>query len=124
MVKDTMCYKNFKYFSMLETEKEEFLENQLQSELHSHAASYRRVLHERAVQQKHISSSFPNLEHSEAKLRVRVQTEELMMTSMMEGLRVTSESGRQAVLSAQELAAVLRMKCRKKLKPVISGKTK
>ena len=81
-----MCYKNIKYFSMQETEKEEFLENQLQSELHSHAACHGRASHERAVQQEHISQSFPNLEHNEAKLRVRVQTEEPMMTSMMEGL--------------------------------------
>ena len=120
MVKDTICYKNIKHFSMLETQTEEFLENQLQSELHSHAACHRRALHERAVQQEHISQSFPNLEHNEAKLRVQVQTEELMMTSMMEGLRVTSESERQTVLSAQELAAVLRMQ----QKPVIPGKTK
>ena len=44
------------------------------------------------------------------------------MTSMIEGLQETSESERQSVLSAQELAAVLRMKCRKKLLPVIPGK--
>ena len=51
------------------------------------------------------SQRFPNLEHKEAKSRVQLQTEELTMTSIEEGVQETSESERPAVISRQELTA-------------------
>ena len=59
------------------------------------------------VPQEHISQSFQNMEHDEAKFRVELQTEHLMMTSVMESIQETSESERQAVINSQEMAAVL-----------------
>ena len=48
-----------------------------------------------------------NLEHKVAQLRAQLQTEELMMMSVMESFQETTGSERQAVISAHELAAVL-----------------
>ena len=63
------------------------------------------------------------MEHNEAKLRAHLQTEELMMTSMMESGQETSESKRQAVMSAlQRWRLFFKMKCRKKRQPAIPGK--
>ena len=48
-----------------------------------------------------------NLEHQEAQLRVQLQTEEVMMTSLKESFQENSESERQAVISAQQSASSL-----------------
>ena len=85
--------------------------------MQSQVVSFRRVLHDRAFQQQHISQSFQNMEHNEAKLRVQLQSEKIMVASMMERFQETSESGRQAVISAQEMAALLQMKYRKQRQP-------
>ena len=86
----------------------EFVESQMHSEPQSHIVSYRRILHEREVQQGHISQCFQHLDHEETKLRVQLQTKELMMTSIKESSPETSESERQDLFSAQELATALR----------------
>ena len=77
-----------------EREKEVFFKNQMHSELQSHVVCYRRVLHEREVQQEQVSECFENMEHKEAQLRVQLQTEKLMMTSRKESYQETSESER------------------------------
>ena len=48
------------------------------------------------------------MEHKEAQLRVQLQPEELIMKLVKESFQETSESERQSVISAQELAAALR----------------
>ena len=50
---------------------------------------------------------FPNLEHKEVQLRVQLQIEKIMMTSLMDSFQETSVSERQAIVSAQEMAAFL-----------------
>ena len=67
-------------------------------ELQSHIASYRRSLHDREIQQERITQK---LEHHVAQLRVQLQSEGLMMTYLKEFFHGTSESERQAVVSAQ-----------------------
>ena len=67
-----------------------------------------RVSRERDVQRQQVAQSFQNPEHSEAQLRVKLQTEELIMKFMNEGFQETSEIERQGVISARELAAALR----------------
>ena len=42
-----------------------FFKSETHLVLHSHVGSYRRVLHEREVQQEHISQSFQNLENKQ-----------------------------------------------------------
>ena len=61
---------------------------------------------------------------NETQLRVQLQTEELMMTSVKEAFQQTSESERKAVLSAQELAIAPRREMSKKSTACISRKTK
>ena len=48
------------------------------------------------------------MEHKDAQLRVQSQPEELIMKFVKESFQETSESERQSVISAQELAAALR----------------
>ena len=70
-----------------------FFKQEMQSELQSHNASYRRTLHDREVQQKHITQQ---LEYQEVQLRLQLQTEELMMTSLKESFQESfQESERQ-----------------------------
>ena len=76
----------------------------MHSDMQSQVVSCRRVQQEREVHQVHISQFFQNMEHSEARLRVQSQTEELMMVSMIENVEETSESEMQAVKSIQEIA--------------------
>ena len=82
----------------------EFVKSQMHSELESHNASNRRSLHEREVQQERICTK---LGIPGAHLRVQLQTEELMMTSLKESFQGNSESERQAVISAQQFAISL-----------------
>ena len=70
----------------------EFLRSQRHSEPQLHVVSFRRLLHEREVQQEQVSQSIQNMEHKEAQLRVQLQTEEFVMKSMKEGFQETSES--------------------------------
>ena len=86
----------------------EFGQSQMPSEPQSHIVSSRRILHEREVQQEHISQCSQHLEHKETKLRTQLQTKEVMMTSIKESSPETSESGRQDLFSAQELTTALR----------------
>ena len=81
----------------------EFVNSQTHLELQSHVVSYRRSLHDREVLQERLTQT---MEYQEAQLRVQLQTEELMITSLQESFQETSESERQAVISAPELAAV------------------
>ena len=74
----------------------------MHSELQSHNVSCRRSLHEEFTK-----SEAQNLEYQEAQLRVQLQTEELMMTFLKGRLQETSESERQAVISAQQQAIAL-----------------
>ena len=59
------------------------------------------------TRQEHMSKGFQYMEHNESKLRVQLQIGELMRTSMIENFQETSESKRQAVISAEDLADVL-----------------
>ena len=79
--------------------EKEFVKSQMHSELQSHIVSNRRSLHEREIQQERIAQ---NWECQEAQLGVQLQIEELMMTSREESFQETSESERQAVISAQQ----------------------
>ena len=79
--------------------EKEFVKSQMHSELQSHIICNRRSLHEREVQQERFAQ---NWECPEAQLRVQLQIEELMMTSRKESFQETSESERQAVISAQQ----------------------
>ena len=105
MVKETTCYKNIKFFSK-------------HGRSCTHTSS---VVEESYMNEKFNRSLFPkvsqNLEHKEAQLRGELQTEELLMTSMMESFQETSKGERQAVISAQELAAGLQMKCHREQQP-------
>ena len=116
-------YKNVKYFSKQEKEKNMFLESPIHSELQSHTGRNRRTSHERDVyQEEHISQRYQNLEHKEAQLRVQLQTGEVMMTSMTESFQETLESERQAVSSPQELAIALRSEMSHEIKACVSWK--
>ena len=103
VVKEATCYNNIKYFSKQEKENA-FVKSQMQSELQSHTACFRRTLHDREVQHER---STQHMENQEAQLRIQFQTEELMMTSLKESSQRNSENDRQAVISAQQLAISL-----------------
>ena len=80
------------------------------------------------MNEKFDKSTFPkvskNLEHKETHLGVQLQTEELMMTSIQETFQGTSESERQALISAQQMAAGLQHEMSQATTACDSWKTK
>ena len=98
--------------------KKEFLRSQIHSDMQSQVVSFRNVSHNR---EEHTSQLFrKHGEPNEAILRVQGQTEELMTTLSMDNFEEISESDRQAVIRAQEMAAFFfKVKCRMQRKPSI-----
>ena len=87
----------------------------MHSEPQSHIVSYRRSLHEREDQPERITQHW---EYQEA------QTEELMMTSLKDSFQETSESERQAAISAQQSAISLQSEMSQATTACDSWKTK
>ena len=100
--------------------RKKFFKSQMHSELHSHIVCYRRVLHEREVPQEHMSPKFSK----HGTQWCEMKSTNIMMTTMMQNVQEFSESERQAVISAREMAVHLQSKVSQATIASDSAKTK